>query len=290
MSRPNLLRTRIGKEDINEYIASADDFQLEIEVFRACLGARFDTEHGGSYKDPVTGLNRQFDVRARFQDGERFLKLAIECKALADFFPLVVSRVPRRSQEAQCHSLLSVPGSGGPRISLYLMRQGMFPTGEHVGKSTAQLGRKDQKDKPLYTGDAEIYEKWAQAIASAHDLIDESVHDYKKSGRKWASTLVLPVLVVADETLWAVDYDDTGSTTAEPKPVDECSIYLNTDVLGKGPNFQFSYPISHLLVYTKKGFSDFLERFTNHGMVRDHLLLDAHDLRQSVKAKFGDII
>jgi hypothetical protein len=72
-----------------------------------------------------------------------------------------------------------------------------------VGKSTAQIGRR-QNDKAFYVGDSEVYEKWAQAIASSHDLVSEGVTDYKRSRQsyKWAATTIQPALVVADKTLW----------------------------------------------------------------------------------------
>jgi len=295
MSRPNLLRQPIDKDDITEYLADADDFRLEVDVFRACLAAGFQAEHGGTYKDPVTGVNRQFDVRAQREISGRFLKLAIECKALADFFPLVVSRMPRLRSERDYHALVSVPGAGGPRYDLFSMRmQGLFPAGQPVGKSTNQIGRKDQRPSPgqkspLTSSDSEVHEKWAQAIASAHDLVAESVTDYKRSEMRWAASLILPVLVVANGTLWAVDYDAEGNVSEEPKRVEECSIYLNSRIEVTPFGFPVGYPVSHLLVYTKDGFIDMLRRFSNAGMIEDSLLPDFQEVETLVTKKFGDL-
>jgi hypothetical protein len=290
MSRPQLRKEPITLGDIKEYLQTTDDFRLEVEVFRGCLTAGFTAEHGGSYRDPVTGLNRQFDVRAFYADGCRFLRMAIECKNLWENFPLVVSRIPRRSGENTHQVLLSAQGSGGPRFALHELRNGLFPRGEPVGKSTAQIGRR-QNDKAFYVGDSEVYEKWAQTIASSHDLVSEAVTDYKRSRQpyKWAATTIQPALVVADKTLWVADYSDNGSPSDEPRQVDECSVYLDTTIVTPGPNFQIAYPISHLQIFTKSGFFDFLRKFANRGMIFDYLLPEIRDLQDAVKVSFGDL-
>src|SRR2546430_8215254 len=86
--------------DISEYLKSDDDFAFELEVLRSCQVGGFDVQHGGAYQDPVTGKDRQFDIRLMARKDRRVVKLAIECKNLKPNFPLVVSRIPRVSEES----------------------------------------------------------------------------------------------------------------------------------------------------------------------------------------------
>lgn len=293
MSRPNLLRQAITESDIAEYLQSADDFQLEIDIFRACLDAGFTADHAGSYKDPVTGLNRQFDIRARYQGEGCSLKLAIECKALADFFPLVVSRMPRLPSETDYHALVSLPGHIHSQVELYSMKkQQLFPKNRPVGKATFQLGRKDQRigsgqKSPFYSGDAEVHEKWTQALSSAHDLVEESVKEIQRHDKPLAASLILPVLVVANDTLWVVDYSEDGSLIEEPKKVDDCSIYLNSKIEAKTAAGWVSYPVSHLLVYTENGFVQMLDQFVNDRDSYDKFLPHYMEVVQSFKKILG---
>jgi hypothetical protein len=50
--------------DLKEYLASADDFAFEREIYSVAKGLGFQVQHAGLYTDPVTGKPRQFDVRA----------------------------------------------------------------------------------------------------------------------------------------------------------------------------------------------------------------------------------
>jgi hypothetical protein len=67
MSRPQLRKEPITLGDIKEYLQTTDDFQLEVEVFRACLTAGFTAEHGGSYPDRSSTLRRWMSI---FEDGD----------------------------------------------------------------------------------------------------------------------------------------------------------------------------------------------------------------------------
>lgn len=100
---------------------------------------------------------------------------------------------------------------------------------------------------------------------------------------KWASTLVLPILVLADKTLWVADHTAEGVANSKPRQVDECSIYLDATITTMGTYCELSYPISHLLVFTKTGFSDFLWRFRNRKAVRDQLLPDTSEIASAAE-------
>ena len=97
---PKLDNAPITKEDLLSYLTTADDFQFEIDVFRSCLEKDRFAEHGGTYQDPLTGKDRQFDIRMKITKGPCILRLAVECKNLKPNYPLLVSRVPRRREES----------------------------------------------------------------------------------------------------------------------------------------------------------------------------------------------
>jgi hypothetical protein len=86
---PKLNTKPIEAADLSEYLKSDDDFQFELEIFRSCLkGGASSVEHGGTYQNPVTKKDRQFDIRMAVQKEQCLLKLAIECKNLKTNFPL----------------------------------------------------------------------------------------------------------------------------------------------------------------------------------------------------------
>src|SRR5207245_2442868 len=78
-----------------------------------------------------------------------------------------------------------------------------------VGKATTQVGKSPTGE--FVDSDAEVFDKWSQALASADDMIRESASDYKRHCERCFFTLTLPVLVVSDGTLWAADYDAAGA-------------------------------------------------------------------------------
>lgn len=60
----------------------------------------FAASHGGTYDDPVTKKARLYDVRALRQQDRFRVDLAIECKSLKRYYPLLLSRIPRTADES----------------------------------------------------------------------------------------------------------------------------------------------------------------------------------------------
>lgn len=172
----------IEQVDIQDYLTSQiDDFELEPFVHRSVKDQGMSSSHGGSYLDPLTGKSRQFDVQAfMYAPPNRGIFLAIECKALAKTFPLIVSRVARSDDEAY-HELLRTWGrrESGEDFQTCVRsneRMPLYPAGQPVGKKTVQLSRdvNAQGKSPFKTADGETFEKWSQAIASSHDALAKS--------------------------------------------------------------------------------------------------------------------
>lgn len=259
MPPKNLTTDPITSADLKLYLATRDDFALELEVYRVAMARGFTASHGGTYMDPATGKPRQYDVRAQFErDGMR-LALAIECKSLGRDYPLVISRVPRTDQESQLSYVCPVKRNETfmqhlpPAKAARVMKHEFYPAYQRVGRSMTQVGR-TAKEGELIGGDPEVYDKWTQALASAADLIEGAVHQ-----KQAVATAVLPILVVADATLWTADYDDEGRVQGDPVHADDCTFYV-----GRQYTFAsgFGFSISHLHVCTRTGLKKFLYELT----------------------------
>lgn len=265
---PKLLDTPITAADLEAYLREHDDFALERDILRVALELGLVVEHGGTYTDAATGKPRQFDLRLGTMAQDRQILLSVECKNLGKNCPLLVSRIPRERDEA-FHQVLHShaerpPGSvpGVPRdhaAILEVAHQGsLYPVGALVGKDTAQVGR--TLGGELTGNDGDVYEKWGQALASAHELVARALtsHEHSTSGN--CLSLVIPMLVIADETLWTADYSSKGELVAPPHPAQEALLYVGRDYL---VGHHTRYRISHLHVYTRSKFCVYLEDLMN---------------------------
>jgi hypothetical protein len=284
----NLIEQPVTGQDIRQYLVEQDDFNLELRCLDACRWNNLIAVHGGTYTDPVTGKPRQFDLRASRTMEHYKIQLAIECKNLKEFFPLVVSRVPRQRHESFFEVVMSfqpeAESAGGVLAQMDSCETLRIPVptplyrdDQPVGKATTQPGKR--RTGEFESGDAEVYEKWAQAVASAHDLIGEASTEYERNPKSPMFTLILPVLVVADDTLWAVDYSADGAAMEEPKQVEDCTVFLGKTSGGKA--FEPSYTLSHLHIYTFSGFEKFLPNLKNHDFFDD--VFDKRAIRDAIR-------
>lgn len=102
----------ITMADIQGYLSANDDFAFELRCLRELRKRPIIIFHGGTYSDPVTGKNRQFDFRLELKPEKQLrVNIPLECKNLKANFPLLVSRVPRLASEA-FHHILAPRASG----------------------------------------------------------------------------------------------------------------------------------------------------------------------------------
>ena len=260
--------TPIGVADIEEFLRDYDDFALELDIFQHALQLNTFAEHGGTYLDPVSGRHRQFDLRIRIDAPDRSLHLAVECKNIGKNNPLLVSRIPREHEEAFHNVLHSythrAPGSapGVPRDQAEVLPvsdlSGLYPVGRPVGKSTAQVGRTIQGE--LTSADSESYEKWSQALSSANDLVSRAFRGCDLIQTRSCQSVVLPVLVLGDGTLWTADYSSSGSLSGPPTQAEEAELFVGR-AYSAGLNTE--YKISHLHIYTRSRFREILTDLVN---------------------------
>jgi hypothetical protein len=252
----------IEAADLQRYLATQnDDFALELFAHSTLIHHGLTSDHGGTYTDPVTGKARQFDVRAlRFFDTlNREIYLAVECKSLSRAFPLVVSRVPRRTQESY-HEIIRSWGrvNGVEDFAETKPWYKLYVEGRPVGKKIIQVGKSGDGFK---TGD-ESYDKWSQALQSATDLIKLACRSNKVHQKDECFSFILPILVVSDGCLWAIDYDQEGNVVAPPRQDDSAEIYMSRDYpIVAQPHKP--YCITHLHVYTRRGFSELVSKLAH---------------------------
>lgn len=264
----------ITQNDLALFLDGTSDFAFEIQVLNFLHNEGFTCEHGGEYVDPVTEKLRQFDIRAMKGFGRRILRLAVECKNLRENYPLLISCVPRRTEESFHEILLSylidsettnaigirdalrLPTSQNLRLTGSMT---IYQTGDPVGKATDQVGYVDSKDKLVFVrDDAGVFDKWSQALSSANELTRLAMSDGKTIAQKHALTLVFPIVVVPDERLWVTEYDSTGARKVDPKKVNRCSYYVGRtydyDMVTRHEDFV----ISHIEFVTVTGLREFI--------------------------------
>ena len=252
-----LSSTAITAADLDEYVTTQDDFALELFVCGASRTHGFLVNHGGTYDDPVTKKTRQYDIRACTVRDNRRIDLAIECKSLKPSYPLLLLRTPRSKDESfhqlvrGCEGNANFTGTSKPD-SVRISPSPLYDIALHVGKATAQVRR---NDGDLVSADGETFDKWSQALSSADELVGRAFNHHKTHNRISVLTLVIPVLVVSDGTLWAADFSLDGKLETAPHQVDEGLLFIGKSY---GNTFQSTITLSHLHIFTKIGICNFL--------------------------------
>lgn len=252
-------------EDIKNYVEKVSDFNFEMKV-KNSIPKNYNVEHAGSYIDPVTNKYREFDFRLTHYTQAPFhtyFKIALEAKNIQNNSPVLVSCLPRSKEEA-FHEVITSKNEinklGSGYQHAYMNRilshsNLVYRNDAMVGKSFTQIAKNYAND--FLNTDAEIYEKWSQAINSCNDLIVESITiaEHRRFDGLHIS-LVLPVCVIPEGTLWIVDYSDKGEIISEPKQTNHISVFTGTpihyDRLTK-------YVISHMHFVTINYIKEFLE-------------------------------
>jgi hypothetical protein len=132
-----------------------------------------------------------------------------------------------------------------------------YAAGEMVGKATNQV-RWQENRKKLMASDADTYDRWTQCLAAATHLVRMATARRGPDDGQPSYTFVMPVLVVSDETLWVVDYDEKG-TRNQPTKTDAALLYVDRHQdLGTRTGQKARYHLSHLHIHTRKGFVELL--------------------------------
>jgi hypothetical protein len=213
----------ITDKDLADFVEKDSDFAFEMQVVTQLRGVGFGCSHSGTYQDPVSDKIRQFDVRATKKRGSCTLALAVECKNLRPDCPLLLSAVPRVTDEA-FHDIIfreANPHFQIPRVRPVAGNESVYTPGEMVGKKTDQVSR--NKDGALVSDDSKTFEKLNQAMNSCTDLVRQLVINADQPFAR----AVVPVLVVPANLLWQVDYAFDGALVTAPRRVPRATMFLN---------------------------------------------------------------
>jgi len=196
----------------------------------------------------------------------------------------MVSRVPRLVSEGFHHLLIQKeePSSGGAfEIRIPRMQasesipvespKSVYKVGAPVGKSVTRVGISAAAPNEFVADDAEVFDRWSQAVASAYGLISAANSYFWKDDADLCAYWIVPVLVVPRGTLWVADYDAKGILQGIPKIADEVEIYLDHSSWQKGQTF--SYTISHLHFVTPEGLLKLVDRIVTNMHFRNGFFL-----------------
>lgn len=286
-------------EKIGHLLKENSDFSFEMRVLNEVNKQGYKTEHSGTYLDPYTGMNREFDIRAtKMIDDDKEVRLSIECKNISSDVPVVIHSVPN-SKLKSYHTLIiefedivkeleekesAHSGFAPPIMTNFLKGAAMasikveystdassnvyksnYSDFEYIGKSIDKIAikNKGQKNEKFILNDEEIYNKYSQAINSVCDLIKDTD---KKTDYPAPQYFIQPVFVVPDNSLLEIQYNDKGEIVeGSPKNVNRVPLYI-------GKNFSerelgrpcVDHEIRYLEVVTESGLKALLESYESN--------------------------
>lgn len=242
--------------DLTTFLNTDSDFAFEMKVLRWLEDNGFCCRHSGTYRDPVTGKLRQFDIRAEITSGTGTLALAVECKNLRQNFPLLISTVPRTDSEAFHCVILFHRGLSNAFEVKPVEGIGIYRANQPVGKATDQVGR--DTSGQLLSNDEQTFDKVGQAINGCKDLVETFSHEVSDIQKR----IIVPVLVVPTGTLWQVNYDSAGTIATPPTQVQHSNLFLDNYWESMSPyGDPIKYRISHLEIVSFDGLSDAVNRW-----------------------------
>ena len=234
----------LSQADLAQFITQEANFAFEMKALASIRDAGFQAEHAATYKDPVSGKLRAFDIRARFSGDVRSLRFAVECKNLRSHSPLVV-HATRRTQQESTHDVVARYRLGHQAYQDTMPRDGIYPKGEAVGRQTDQPLKDVNGD--FKSNDSDTYDKWSQAVSGCQDLVHEMVNAHLGEPEVCA---IVPMLVVPDDVLWEVQYDERGNVITPVRRVDRSTLILRQHWSTPTYFGPLHYGMSHIEVVT----------------------------------------
>lgn len=269
-------KRKIQEADLNNFIHKESDFTFELNTLKSFTDLGFQCEHSGTYRDIVTGKFRQFDIRAENINESTRILLAIECKNISDIAPILAYQVRRRPEEAfhsQVETLYTRNGDGQKvkvdfcvNIKKVTSSESLYSLGasSHVCKHFEQISEEEEHGQKILNKGDDMYEKWDQALHSSFDLIVKEIKFH--SAHEGVRSIVVPIVVVPDDRLWSVLFDEKGNQLDKPKKINNFSFYVGRDFdLDRVDNMLAGYcshtpfTLSHIEFITKSEIPKFYE-------------------------------
>jgi len=266
----------ITQSDIKKYLNNYSDFSFELQVLKKFTDLGFECSHGGTYEDPVTNKSREYDIRALLKKKFIRVHLSIECKNLRENFPLVVHCLERKENESYNELIFTFkPETPTQQIgpvsmplpsvfiefsrSIKVQQFSLYEKKQFVAKSADQVGKRNDNGEITST-DGEVFDKISQAINSSIDLITEAHYLHTDISPAY-HTLVCPLLVIPDSSLWQAKYSDTGEQIEEPEQINHVSYYIGKEWTVGDKIHSLNYTLSHLEIVTFSEIQNFVEKY-----------------------------
>jgi hypothetical protein len=238
------------------------------EIIR--LVPNLESEHAGTYIDPISMKPRQFDFRCVIWRKEQSLQFALECKNLSKDFPVVVCGTKRSSEDAFHEIIESRNGLFvKPNVAVYdgpysitrkVANAAIYREGEFVGKSIIKLKPKSGQSGGYTTeADTDIYERWTQALSSSYDLCKAATNYAQARGDVHFFTATIPVVVLSNESLWILNYDTDGVVRTEPFQTDHCRFFVGRRLKLTGWEATEMFSLSHIHFCTLSGLKSWMD-------------------------------
>ena len=266
----------ITKKDIDEFIQSKSDFGFEIKVKRAISKLGIVPYHGGTYTDPVTQKTREYDFRFTFTQKHIHLHASVECKNISEYSPVLVSCLPRSEVESKLRFFLGTKEhflpAGNERSTNYQIgydfypfdyeQPPRYPINRPCGKAVNQVSR--SKNGKLNAGDADVFDSWSQAVSSIITYSQES-QSIIDPDNKYELHIFIPFVVIPDDRLWFITYNNLGKIVVSSQPTNNISVYINKLHKSNDPRRLPELLISHVEFMTLTGFNNFIQEINNNG-------------------------
>jgi hypothetical protein len=252
----------LTQADVERFVAQSSDFGFEMAALAILRKVGFQAEHAATYTDPITNRIRAYDMRAHWASSALAIHLAVECKNLRPSSPLVVHATPRQFTEAY-HTLLTRYRINGSFFQSSARRDNalsVYAPDEPVGRQTDQPTMDASGD--FTSSDAPTFEKWLQAVNGCRDLLKGVLEAPLSSAELHA---IVPVLVVPDQMLWQVDYDDNGKTKVPVRQVDWTTLVLRHKWSVPSIFGPVEFDISHLEIVTPAALKQRLKNLIGSG-------------------------
>lgn len=222
--------------------------------------------HSGCYRDYATNKMRQFDYQCEIigdfdSPNQKKVFLAVECKNIPETCPLVIFCVRRTEPTYYTYVESNRANSVVRRVDM----PNWIYNEPFVGKKCARIKwRDDGFTIDSQAGEKEVFERYAQALSSAFDLARRSCSFARATHKEVISSLILPLIVLPDRSLWRVDHDGAGSIVGEPVLVEQCSYFVdwrfNAGELAHLNQNDFAF--THVQFLTLQGFGAFVAKFS----------------------------
>ena len=213
----------IDADVVKKIVLSKSTYEFELRILSRLQGYGFRCIHNGAYIDPATNKLREFDIYGikRSDHGNRAFvhHIAVECKRIDKDSPLVVLGSKIGAMPSVWQS--PVYSLSGDNEDIYTR----YHAQEFIGRSLEQIQRKVTEKKKgqgseirtdWSLNDSDIFSKMSQAISSATAVVRDRFTLPDKDCCE-TFTEVTPVLVVPDNSLWIVEFSNTGDIIGMPK-------------------------------------------------------------------------